>query len=725
MKKPAKQSVTATNFFSRPDFWAPLLFISVGFLIYSNSFQSSFRFDDYGFIADRMEVRDIGRVWKDGDTLRKIPYLTFALNYSWTGLKVWSWHLVNLLLHLVVTLLVWGLARTTWRSPALTAHPWKKHAEGLSALTALFFLCHPIQTSSVTYIYQRLMVIATLFHVLALYAYAKARIDRKFAMFGLAIVAAILAGFSKQVNISLPLTILLYEAAFCSASFGEFICRWPRYLAYIAGPAAIYLWAFKHNWVQVVFSGGFLNGLRQLYPHNVNSYLAWHQWVPTQLNVIRTYFRLMIFPINQTLDYDYPISNSFSEPGVLVSLLFLAAVLGVAVACWRRYRWITFGLLFILATFIIEFFAIRDVIFEHRMYLPMIGFAFFAPAMVQALSENFQKTKWVCIALLAALSLATFARNAVWTNEEKFWMEDIKHSPLKGRPYYSLGVYYALRGEHDKAAPLYVKAIELWPTFADAYTNLGKSLENIGHMSDAIHYYTKAVELDPTLPDALNNLGSALIREGRHDEARKYYLEAIKYRPDNFETLNNMGTAYAQQKKYDEAYDWYLKSIKANPEYAHAHNNLGSILEIRGDNAGAEKYFKEAIRLRPDFFEAYNNLAAVYTKQQRYPEAIEKYKKALSIQPNYAESNNNLASLLANAGKYEEAERYYLQAIKNKPDYMDVYVSLTNVYLIMHRFSDAEKLLLSAQRLQPDNKAILESQRQVSGQKRLFLAKNS
>ncbi len=653
-----------------------------------------------------MDVRDVVRIWKEGDTFRKIPFLTFALNYQWTGLKVWSWHLVNLLFHIVTALVVWSLVRVTWRSPIFAGHGWKKHAEGLALLSGVLFLCHPVQTSAVTYIYQRMIVIAVLFHVLSLYSYAKARIDRQWLMFIPAAISVILACYTKQVNLSLPLTILLYEICFCSPSFKEFLRQWPRFLFFIVTPASLYLSVFKLAWIKRIFSGG----LRGLYPSNINSYLTWGQWIPTQFNVMRTYFRLMVFPINQALDYDYPISNSFFEPSVLISLSLLAVLLGIAVWSWRRYRFISFGIFFIVLTLIPEFLAIRDTIFEHRMYLPMAGFALLAPSAIQALFGDFKKTKIVCSVLLAALSMATFARNAVWADEEKFWLEDIRHSPLRGRSYYSLGVYYALRGEHEKAVPYYVKAVELWPNFADAYSNLGKSLESTGHMKDAIFYYAKAVELDPTLPTALNNLGSALIREGRFDEARKYYQEAINRRPDNYETLNNMGSSYAQEQKFDEAYQWYLKSAKANPLYANAQNNLGSILGHRGDFAGAQKYYKEAIRLDPNFFEPHDNLAVLYMRQKHYEEVFEEYKKALKIQPENPQTNNNVASLFARSGKYQEAELYYLKAIRNKPDYVEAWVSLANVYIKMNRFSDAKKTLNEALRLNPTNKVALEVQ---------------
>ena len=200
-------------------------FLVIGLLIYSNSFRASFRFDDYNFIADKMQVRDLGRIWSEGDQLRKIPYLTFALNYRWTGLDVWSWHLVNTLLHVLVSFLVYAISRLIWRSETLQRHPLQAHAEELSIAAGLVFLCHPLATSAVTYIYQRIMVLAALFHALTLWSYLRARILKSPVWFAAAAVFALLACFTKQVNLTLPLTLALSEMAFCARSSMRYAWR--------------------------------------------------------------------------------------------------------------------------------------------------------------------------------------------------------------------------------------------------------------------------------------------------------------------------------------------------------------------------------------------------------------------------------------------------------------------------------------------------------------------
>lgn len=691
-----------------PAFFVPLLFLAVGFLIYSNSFNSPFRFDDHVFLEDRMDVRDPGRIWRDGETFRKIPFLTFSFNYLWTGVDVWSWHLVNILFHVAAAFMVATLSRMMWRSKAMAGHPWSAHAEWLSVVSGLVFLCHPVATSAVTYIYQRLIVMATLFHLLTLYCYARARLGQKPAWFLPAAAFAVLAFFTKQINFTLPLTLLLFEITFCSVSFKKFISYSRWLLPLLFALAFFYLKPFRVNVLD--FN---LDTLRQLYPENMNSHVTWGQWIPTQLNVIRTYWRLLVFPMNQMLDYDYPIASGFGETSVWLSAGLQAALLIAAILFWKRRRLVSFGVLFMAAVFSLEFVAVRDTIFEHRLYLPMAGFAFLLPTAMGTLITDFRKCVGLLLAILCALSLATFARNAVWADEERFWKENIRLAPNIGRPYYSLGAYYAMRGEHEKALPYHQKALEIWPGYADAWSNLGKSLEHVGRMPEAILYYKKAIDIAPQLPAGLNNYGSALVRAGRYDEAREAYLKAIMFRPDNYESMNNMGSSYARQGRYDEAMEWYQKSIKANPLYADAHNNIGSILGNRKDYAGAERAYREASRLDPKRPEPHNNLALLYLWQGRYEDALQEYQIVLKISSAPSETYNNIGAILARLGRYEEAEKHLRKALALKKNYTDAFLSLSNIYLRQNRFDKARQILEEALRSNPNEALLLDNLRLV------------
>lgn len=688
--------------------FAPLLFTLLGFLIYSNTFGVSPRFDDSIFIFDKILVRDISRIWTGGDLFRKIPYLTFAFNYWWTGQEVWSWHLVNLICHIVTTCVVYGIARAVWRSPIMQKSPLAAHAEWLSLMTGLVFLCHPIQTSAVTYIYQRMIVIATFFHALAIYGYLKARIDGRRRYWLIAVGASVLAVFTKQVNMTLPLTLLLTEVAFCAPTVRAFLKNSLRFVPLAAIPIAGYGWAMKIDFLHLS-----LDTVRKFYPLNINSQLGWHEWVLTQINVMRTYLRLMVFPMNQTLDYDYPVYQSWTEPGVILSLVVIGAVFLLAAACWRNYRAVSWAVFFMASVLLLEFFAIRDIIFEHRLYLPMLGFAIGAPSLVAAAIHDAKRLKIFSIVLIAALSVAAFARNAVWADEEKFWLEGIRRAPQKGRPYYSLGVYYAFHGDYAKAVPLYQRAIQIWPNYADAYCNLGKSLEELGQMDQAIFYYAKALQLDPTMPEALNNFGSALVRAGRQKEARGVYEEAMRRKPDNYEAMSNMGSTYAQLGEFEEAEKWYRKSIETNPLHAPAWSNLSPILVRKNDLEGAEKICLEAIRLDPNYFDARYNLALIYIWKQDWANAEEQFAQTVRIRPRFAEGYNNLGTLQATRKEFGRAEQNFRKAIQIQPNYKDAYVNLVNNLRSQGRQTEAMELLKEVKKRWSGDLRVVEAEKKL------------
>lgn len=707
MAKNKPSSGFAASWRSHAGLWSALFISALAALIYSNTYGVTPRFDDSIFIFDKIQVRDIARIWTEGDLYRKIPYLTFALNYRWTGQEVWSWHLVNLLFHIAASLAVFGIAGAVWRSKPMANHPFRSQAALLSLFTGLIFACHPIQTSAVTYIYQRMIVIATLFHVLTLYGYLRARVDGRRRYWLLFAAAGVLACFTKQVNLSLPLTLVLTEAAFGSDSLKAFFKRGIRFLPFALIPAALYAWTMKIDFTRLS-----LDMIRKLYPLNVNSSMTWAEWVWTQLNVMRTYLRLLVFPMNQNLDYEYAITQH-PDAGVYLSVAVIAAVLGLGVWCWRRHRPVSWGIFFMAAALSLEFFAIRDIIFEHRLYLPMVGFAVAAPAAVFALTGARKRAVAALLLITTALSVAAFSRNALWADEEKFWLDGIRKAPSKGRPYYSLGVYYAMKGEHGKAVPLYTRAIEIWPNYADAYCNLGKSLEETGHMDKAIFYYAKALQLDPTLPEALNNFGSALVRSGRQVEARGVYEEAMRRRPDNYEAMNNMGSTYAQLGEMEEAEKWYRKSIEVNPLHAPAHSNLASVLAKRGDMAGAEAGCLEAIRLDADYFDARYNLALLYIWKQDWAGAEEQFAQAVRIRPQFAEGYNNLGSLMATRKEYGRAEQNFRKAIELQPTYKDAIVNLANTLRELGRQQEAETLLADAKSKWPQDARILEAEKKL------------
>src|SRR6185503_14617809 len=188
----------------------------VGSLIYANTLKAPFVYDDEPFIVYNTNIKDLGNlpaIWHAAAVpSRFISFLSFALNYHFHGLDVAGYHLVNIGIHLINALLVYWLMLLTLRG-----HEARRM---LAAAIALLFLTHPIQTQAVTYITQRFTSLATLFYLAAICFYASGRVYRKPIYYAGAVLSAVLAMFTKEIALTLPVAIIMYDFYFLKNNVG-------------------------------------------------------------------------------------------------------------------------------------------------------------------------------------------------------------------------------------------------------------------------------------------------------------------------------------------------------------------------------------------------------------------------------------------------------------------------------------------------------------------------
>jgi len=359
---------------------AVLLLLSLlATLIYSNTFSVPFQFDDIGNIVEYPWIKDLANFF-DLSGSRYVGFLSFALNYYVGGLQVFGYHLVNLIIHIVNGFLVYCLVLLLFRAeskdlPLATDNSHLTTASWIAIATALLFVAHPLQTQAVTYIVQRFASLVTLFYLFTVVCYLKWRLvsleaRSRFLWFGGAVLSTVLAMKTKENSFTLPFVILLVEAVF----FRSFTRRrWVTLTPFLLTLAIIPL---SHPGAMGEGEAGFAQETAEI---SRSDYLF------TQFRVIVTYIRLLFVPIQQNLDYDYPIYHSFLEPEVFLSFLFLLSlfafslfvIFGSSLTTHRsQLRVMAFGILWFFLSLSIEssIIPIRDVIFEHRLYLPSAGF---------------------------------------------------------------------------------------------------------------------------------------------------------------------------------------------------------------------------------------------------------------------------------------------------------------------------------------------------------------
>jgi tetratricopeptide (TPR) repeat protein len=605
-----------------------LSLIAIGLLIYGQTFLFGFTFDDRAFIVTNLYIKDFSRIpliWHFFPMTRLVGMYSFAFNYYFGQLHTLGYHIFNFIVHLCATGLVWALAslifKTTQYLPAEN-----RLTKQLPFMIALLFLVHPGQTQAVTYISQRFESMAAVFYLGTVYCYLYARLstDRinKIRGFCFAGFLAMLGLMTKETIITVPVMILAVEWIL----FPKKNHQWPLIIFAVTCAA---LYELFINMGQAGISGLFRSIPSESHDGEM---LTPMRYGLTQMRVFLTFLRLLVLPIHQNLDYDYPASSGLLHPPLtFVGLGVISGLIVLIVKLRRRNKLIAFGLAWMLITFLVNLAPRANVIFEHKLYLISFGFLL---AFVGALSKiglsrgTLLRLLWCVVAVLA---LATFQRNRIWGDELTLWNDTVQKSPHKARPYNNRGLAFYAKGNNTQAIADYNMAIELSPKYADAYDNRGIVSYAQGKFIQAIADFDKTLELNPNYVNAYNNRGVAYVRLNKCTQAIADYSRAIQLNPYWAEVYNNRGGAYFHQGRLTEAIADYSKAIEQNSGYMEAYNNRGNAYAQQGRSAQALADYNKAIALAPDFAQTYNNRAVVWYQFKEYVKAQNDLRRAKEL----------------------------------------------------------------------------------------------
>lgn len=572
-----------------------LLILFFGIAVYSNTFDVPFYYDDLGLIGNPSlnPPLSLGGIWNDLPS-RFISNLSFAIQLALTGSALWAFHLCNLLIHLLTAVTIFRTVQFLFQTPALRNTTSHLQSHLISLAAALIFLTHPIQTEAVTYITQRFTSLATMFYMITLFYYLKARLEN-FRYYFLVCFFMCAAMFSKESSFTLPFAILITDYYFFPLSNQEtHVRKVLRWLPFAVLAMVLLLFFYISS------SGSFISdhgAVAIQYPRP--GYLL------TQFRVLRTYLRLLVFPVNQSIDYDYRFSLSWQDPDAWAAFSLLLSILLLALAFKRKYILMSFGVLWFFLTLSIEssFVPLKDVIVEHRLYLPMFGFAVFVSSLLWECVRGAKCFMMVTLVLVFALSNMTYVRNEVWRNPVKFWQETIKISPHKWRSYYWLGETYSRQFRDEKTA---------------------------------LYYYHKALETGFEPPCLLEHMVSAYASLGEV-EASKYFKkrmlslqrERAKTGPSKVVFLKYLATVLIEEKKMPEAIDALKEALKIEPQNSSLYVKLGRIQFELGQEDAALTSFQQSTRGNPVDYEGYYALAFIYKKRGEDAKALDAMVKYL------------------------------------------------------------------------------------------------
>lgn len=521
----------------------PYAIISVvGLIIYSNSLTVPFILDDVTSILVNPQIKSFVFSFKT----RIIGELSFALNYSLHGFNLPGYHLFNIFVHLTNSSLVYFLVITIFRTPLLDPIDTKSISLYIAMTAALLFVTHPLQTAAVTYIAQRVTILAALFYLLAILFYLHSRLteSKKYTALWLllSLFFSATAVFSKESAVTVPVAILLCELTF----FRGALFRRMFWLIYAVPPIILILLYNPKLIFQPDIPGALLSMTAETGAPSRTEYLF------SQFPVLVDYLRLFVFPVGQNLDHDIPIRSSFFDPSVLSSLVLLTIIAVTAIFALVRGRQSEsskvrlimlagFGFLWFYLTISIEsgLVPIRDLMFEHRMYIPLTGLSISVSViMYLLLSGMCLKAGSIRIFIITItgsavlLGILTYSRNRAWKSEISIWEDAVRKSPNKGRTHGALGHAYQRSKMWQDAKREYLEAIKLSPSDQIAVNNLGVIYLIEKRYPEAIVQFKKAVELLPTTAATHYNIGLAYSSIGDYQEARKSLLEAVRLNPN-------------------------------------------------------------------------------------------------------------------------------------------------------------------------------------------------
>ena len=716
-----------------PGRWIPVLILSAialgAYALYS--FRAPLVFDDLQTIQRNTGVR-FGEFYWNLLSARSVLYLTFTLNYILSGQEVWSYHVVNFLLHLINGLLIFFLAERIFSHTETDPKRFRQFA----TLAAAFFLVHPVQTESVTYISSRSELLSTFFYLAGFLIYVFWPKERIGFICSLAVAVPYFFGLgSKETVITLAATIFLYDFLFLSkGDFRALLPRWRFYAIYLLGcTAAIYYILTQ--------------ALRGTVGSAVSVNLSWWHYFLTELRVIVRYVQLVFLPLPGSLNFDYDFRPSTSplEPAVIASFLFLSSL---AVFAWwlrRRAPVVAFSIFWFFITLgpTSSVISIIDVIFEHRLYLPLVGvclsFPFFVEFVRAKLRQRFRisgTTLQYAAVVVVLLVAGTITRNYVWSDEVRLFTDAVKKSPEKERPYNSLAWAYYKRGEFNKAIEALNAGLQRMPQRMSKFSDmLGNLYLKTGQYDQAVALFKKTTESfkGDELTIAWNNLGVSYLymwndlrtRQAQFSKtefaertekiltpAVDAFLNVLKLDPGMSLALDEYINVMSYRGKGAEVETAAIDRLKRKESFSDTYT-VAKVAFNRDDWARADEYFQRAEKLGHDFKFMYFNHGYTLVKLMQDDRAIDKYIQAIRLDPLFIEAHHNLGQIYMRHNELNKAADAFAEVLRQDPKHVSSNLNLAQIYITKGDKTVARNYLRTVLEVSPGDQQAAQLWQQV------------
>ena len=605
-------------------FFKPAVLI-LGFicLIYSQTLNSSWQMDDYENITANPKIHMDVLNWAsikaslyatpnfENVLYRPVSNFSFALNWLLGKDDVTGYHLVNIAIHIITALILYLTLIQLLQTP--NARRWdQEKLYFIALLSAIFWAIHPIQIQAVTYIVQRMAAMATLFYIIGILCFLKARMAQSRssrAIFtGLCVLSFLFGLGSKNNAILLPAFLLLIEFIF----FQDLSQKSVRKKAMIIIVTVAILIAIAG--VQLFFEKGFNQIID---PYKAKPF-SMGQRLLTQPGVLLFYLSQIIYPTADrfSITHDVTYATSLFQPWYTIfSIIIVFLMIGLSLWRIRKNPILSFAVLFYFGNHVVEStFIALEMVFEHRNYLPSLFL--FVPVSIglQKMLNHYktiQKSMYyllICFvcALLIGIGFSTYIRNWDWRSTQSLWQDAAEKAPKSARPLHNLAWgYYEPFGQFEKAIELYQtaltlrddqayskaaiynniagiycyklknydkavdnarKALEIQPDFLFAQLILSDSLAMLGQYENALAVLNHVMEINPSNPDVHFHRAFIYMKIKEFELALAHFSQCVHLDPNNWTYLRGIGVCLTNMEYYDRGY-WFLNQARIlNPK---------------------------------------------------------------------------------------------------------------------------------------------------------------
>ena len=691
---------------TRGRLWARLLPALIALVVNLGALTPGFIHDDHRLIEQNELIRDTALIpeilsrgyWSVDEVsvpnlYRPLTILSFALNHAVGGMRPFGYRAVNLLLHMMLTLLVVALARRTLGAPL------HGQAAVLPLAAGVLFAVHPVHTEVLGEVVGRAELLAAAGVLGSVLGFLLAReraggergVDPRWAALGLACLAV---GFlSKENAVVAPVLVLAAD---------RLIVR--RRLAW-----GYHFTSFGLLAVLLGVRFAVLGGLNPAGPaHFIDNPIAQAPIWPgllTAIAVLGRYASLLVAPLSLSVDYSYdaiPLVGSLLDPWLLLGLAAGVACIGGFAAALRRSTAVAFSLIWLgvaIAPVANLSFAIGTIMAERLLYLPSVGFCLLAPAGLGALLAHAgagspsPSARAGGIRILGLVVLLAFASRSIvrlrdWKDDHAIWSAAVAFHPNSVRSLFNYAAACEERDQDDAARRAYERAVSIYERFDEAHYNLAGLHARHGEWNDAVEHYRESLVTQPSNPRYLVNLGHSLNGRGSFREARAVLERAIGADPASAEAYTNLGAALLGLDEPGAAVDAYREAARLEPGNAEYHRNLGLALKRADRPAEAAEALQRSLALRPGDVDLNAAIGLALLDAGEVTAALAALREAVRLSGGRPVSLYQLGWALEVAGRFDEAEGRYRESIRLAPS---AAVPLKGLGLLLYRKGDHDE----------------------------------